>query len=167
MNFSKNKIFNLKICWIKPFISGFGPNPIEHWAKTGRLHCLLQPYSCVAHLGAPGGSFSQGGCVAKPRRALLTVPPWKHRGYLLLIRRIRSSRLNKTKSPWRQADSGYACLKHRCSAKKTGFKAHCSLIPTSCSLLTAASAKLSRLIIWLLKVAICIAYVCYGQNHFS
>ena len=42
--------------------------------------------------------------MAKPRLALLTVPPWKHRGYLLLIRRIRSSRLNKTKSPWKQAD---------------------------------------------------------------
>ena len=37
----------MKECWIKPFISGFGPNPIEHWAPTGRPHCLLQPYSCV------------------------------------------------------------------------------------------------------------------------
>ena len=43
--------------------------------------------------------------MAKPRLSLLTVPPSKHRGYLLLIRRIRSSRLNKTKSPWRQAGS--------------------------------------------------------------
>ena len=65
MIFSKYKIFNLKVCWIKPFISGFGPNPIEHRAKTGRLHweytvstltvhCLLQPYSCGPRLlGAP------------------------------------------------------------------------------------------------------------------
>ena len=37
----------MKVCWIKPFISGFGPNPIEHRAKTGRLHCVLQPYSCA------------------------------------------------------------------------------------------------------------------------
>ena len=48
VNFSKNKIFNLKVCWIKPFISGFGPNPIELWAPTGRPHWLLQPYSCEA-----------------------------------------------------------------------------------------------------------------------
>ena len=47
VNFSKKKIFSLKVCSIKPFISGFGPNPIEHWAPTGRPHCLLQPYSCV------------------------------------------------------------------------------------------------------------------------
>ena len=46
MNFSRNKIFNLKVCRIKPFISGFGPNPNEHWAKTGRLHCLLHSFSC-------------------------------------------------------------------------------------------------------------------------
>ena len=46
MSFSKNKIFNLKVCWIKLFISGFGKNPITHLAPTGRPHCLLQPYSC-------------------------------------------------------------------------------------------------------------------------
>ena len=56
MNFSRNKIFNLKVCRIKPFISGFGPNPIEHRAKTGRLHCLLQSFSCVR-----GGSVFFGG----------------------------------------------------------------------------------------------------------
>ena len=47
MNFSRNQIFNFKVCRIKPFISGFGPNPIEHRAKTGRLHCLLHSFSCV------------------------------------------------------------------------------------------------------------------------
>ena len=49
MNFSKNKIFNFKVCGIKPFFFGFGPNPIEHRAKTGRLHCLLHSYSCGIH----------------------------------------------------------------------------------------------------------------------
>ena len=44
MNFSRNRIFNLKVSWIKPFISGFRPNPIEHQAPTGRPHCLLRPY---------------------------------------------------------------------------------------------------------------------------
>ena len=44
--FLKKKIFNLKVCSIKPFISGFGPNHIEHRAPTGRSHCLLQPNSC-------------------------------------------------------------------------------------------------------------------------
>ena len=44
--FFTKKIFNLKVCWIKPFISGFRPNLIEHWAQTGRPHCLLQPYHC-------------------------------------------------------------------------------------------------------------------------
>ena len=42
MNFSRNKIFNLKVCWIEPFISGFLPNSIEHQAWTGQPHCLLQ-----------------------------------------------------------------------------------------------------------------------------
>ena len=46
MNFSRNKIFNSKVCRIKPFISGFGSNPIEYRAKTGRLHCLLHSFSC-------------------------------------------------------------------------------------------------------------------------
>ena len=45
MNFSRNKIFNLKVFRIKLFISGFRPNPIEHRAKTGRLHCLLHSFS--------------------------------------------------------------------------------------------------------------------------
>ena len=43
-------IFNLKVCRIKPFISGFGPNPIEHRAKTGRLHCLLHSFSCAMYV---------------------------------------------------------------------------------------------------------------------
>ena len=45
--FFLNKIFNLKVCWTKPFISGIGPNPVEHRAWTGQPHCLLQPYSCA------------------------------------------------------------------------------------------------------------------------
>ena len=44
--FSKRKAFNLRVCWNKPFITGLGPNPIEHLVRTGRPHCLLQPYSC-------------------------------------------------------------------------------------------------------------------------
>ena len=42
--FLKKHLFNLKLCWINPFISGFGPNPIEHWAPTGWPHFLLQLY---------------------------------------------------------------------------------------------------------------------------
>ena len=33
-----HKIFNLKVCLIKPFISGFQPNSIEHRAQTGQPH---------------------------------------------------------------------------------------------------------------------------------
>ena len=36
----------MKVCWIKPFISRFRPNPIEYRAPTGQPHCLLRPYSC-------------------------------------------------------------------------------------------------------------------------
>ena len=59
MNFSRNKIFNLKVCRIKPFISGFGPNPIEHRAKTGRLHCLLHSFSCETRVQAEGEGVQQ------------------------------------------------------------------------------------------------------------
>ena len=44
-NFSTNK-FILNVWWIKPFMSGLPPHPIEHWASTRRPHCLLRPKNC-------------------------------------------------------------------------------------------------------------------------
>ena len=65
MNFSRNKIFNLKICRIKPFISGFGPTPIEHGAKTGQLHCLLHSFSCERNTHFKKKIITYGSNVSK------------------------------------------------------------------------------------------------------
>ena len=48
--FCKNKILNLKVCWIKSFISGLGQIPLNIKLKQDDYtqHCLLQPYSCVS-----------------------------------------------------------------------------------------------------------------------
>ena len=102
MNFSRNKIFNLKVCRNKPFISGFGPNPIEHRAKTGRLHCLLHSFSCVLNMRA---TLAQT-CI-KPSRILLLFynrPPTDNI-FCILTLQSKKSRMRETLNISTCADS--------------------------------------------------------------
>ena len=77
----------MKVRWIEPFIIGFGPNPIEHRASTGRPHCCCSHTVVTDKLTfrkhRPRGPmlWKSGLCYMSPLNPWLWRLPW-HLGNL-------------------------------------------------------------------------------------